>query len=166
MRGEVAKYVSELAARAADFKPIWGSVENVLRPAMRGQLESSSGPHGESYAPLKSSTLGAEAHRATRAGAPAISLGRRRRRSPKPYDTMSHKTWNMFAQKAGGVIIRASKSLAIKIPTKGAFYVGGGTKYMQPRPVGPSEAAADEIVEIVADYLIAEDKQPTLPGIF
>ena len=149
MRGEVAKYVSELAGRAADFKPIWGSVENVLRRVAREQLEGSHGPDGGSYERLKPSTL-----------------KKKNRRSERPYDLNIRTTWNMFAQRAGGVIVRAAKSLSIKIPTKGAFYVGGGTKYMEPRPVGPSEVAADEIVEIVADYLIAEDKQPALPGIF
>jgi len=116
---------------------------------MRGQLEGSRGPYGKSYARLKKSTL-----------------KKKNRRSSRPYDLEIRKTWPMYAQKGGGRITRGRDFLRIEIPTKGAFYVGGGTKYMDPRPVGPSDEAANEIAEIVAEYIIGEEKQAELPGVF
>jgi len=151
LRGELAKYMSGLASRAADLRPVWRYVEAVLRVAMRGQLEGSHGPEGGGYKPLKESTL--------KKKFPP-------RRSSRPYDLDQRRTWNMFAQMAHGRITRSRDTLEVAVPTKGAFYVGGGTKYMPPRPVGPSEASADEIAEIIAEYLVTEERQEKLPGVF
>jgi hypothetical protein len=138
IRGLITGGVKGLDKINVDLRKSSDKVGAIIRSYLIGQMESSSGE--KRWAKLAPSTL------------------RKKRRTPRPFDTTSREMWESFTQKSHGLHHHTSGKTFIEVGSDMEdipMWQMEGTRTIPARSIVVTNEMATEVVEAIADEIMA-----------